>query len=182
MEFTVCNTPEQLELAQRLRYEVFCLEKSWVDATECEGGREADPSDEIAAHFLALEDGVAVGTVRYLLGWQQELPAVSHLDLSHLDHDPSKIVEVSRLATTQTKRSHNMRIFLGLTVLMWEWAMEREVPMWLAIADVPLYHMLTRIGLPVVAEGERFEYLGSMCVPVAFDMPGTGPVLKGARR
>ena len=56
--------------------------------------------------------------------------------------------------------------------------MARSVKIWLVIADVPFYHMLVRIGLPVIAQAEEVEHLGSLCVPAAFDMAGTGPVLK----
>jgi N-acyl-L-homoserine lactone synthetase len=182
VEFIVCEQPEQVLQAQRLRYEVYCLEKSWVDQAECEGGIEADPSDALATHFLALDDGVVVGTVRLLLGWHEELPGAHYLDLAALGLEPSETVEVSRLATKRIGRSQDLRIFLGLTKLMWSWATDHSAMAWLAIADVPLYHMLTRLGLPVLAESEPVDYLGSTCIPIAFDMPGTGPVLHGARR
>ncbi len=181
MRFIVCDEPAQIREAQRLRFEVFCLEKSWVDSEACEDGIEADPSDPFAVHFLALDGDVPVGTSRCLLGWRQELPTAALLDLAPLGLEPTEIAEVSRLATKRDGRSRDLQIFLGLTTLMWEWGMQNSVKVWLAIADVPLYYMLTRLGLPVVAEGEPIEYLGSRCVPVAFDMPGTGPVLKAAR-
>lgn len=182
MEFIVCDTPEQVREAQRLRYEVYCLEKSWVDEEVCEGGIETDASDPLATHFLAIDGDVVVGTVRLLLGWREELPGARYLDLAALGLGPEDTVEVSRLATRRNGRSQDLRIFLGLTKLMWGWATDHSAKAWLAIADVPLYHMLTRLGLPVLAESEPVDYLGSSCIPIAFDMPGTGPVLEGARR
>jgi N-acyl-L-homoserine lactone synthetase len=161
---------------------VYCLEKSWVDEGTCEDGLEADPSDPLAMHFLALEGETVVGTVRLLLGWKQELPGTRYLDMASLGMKPEQLVEVSRLATKRHGRSQDLRVFLGLTKLMWSWATEHEATAWLAIADVPLYHMLTRLGLPVLTEAEPVDYLGSECIPIAFDMPGTGPVLNGARR
>jgi N-acyl-L-homoserine lactone synthetase len=182
VEFVVCESPEQVRQAQRLRYEVYCLEKSWVEAHECDDGIEADASDPLATHFLAIDDGIVVGTVRLLLGWREVLPGAKYLDLASLGLEPSQTVEVSRLATKRIGRSQDLRIFLGLTKLMWSWATEHSALAWLAIADVPLYHMLTRLGLPVLLESEPVDYLGSECIPIAFDMPGTGPVLNGARR
>lgn len=182
LQFIVCSEPDQIRAAQQLRFEVFCLEKAWVDSRSCEDGIETDSSDSVAIHFLALDDDMPVGTVRLLLGWRQPLPAAVHLDLDSLNIGPAEMVEVSRLATKRTGRSQNLRIFLGLTSLMWEWATQNSAKVWLAIADEPLYYLLTRLGLPVVAEGDPVEYLGSRCIPVAFDMPGTGLVLKSARR
>ena len=182
MEFIVCEKQEHIRMAQELRYEVYCLEKSWVEDHTCEDGVERDQSDPLAIHFLALDDGIAVGTVRLLLGWCQELPGTRYLDIDGLGLKTTEICEVSRLATRRNGRSQDLRIFLGLTKRMWEWGTEHSATAWLAIADMPLYHMLTRLGLPVLGEAEPVEYLGSVCVPIAFDMPGTGLVLDSVRR
>jgi N-acyl-L-homoserine lactone synthetase len=169
-------------MAQELRYDVYCLEKSWVEELSCVDGVESDQSDPLATHFLAIDDGVAVGTVRLLLGWRQELPGAQFFDLGALGLLPAELCEVSRLATRREGRSQDLKIFLGLTKLMWEWGTEHSgAKAWLAIADMPVYHMLTRLGLPVLAEAEPVEFMGSLCVPIAFDGPGTGPVLNGAR-
>lgn len=178
LEFIVCETPEQVKAAQQLRYEVFCLEKGWIDSNECAGDIETDALDEGAVHFLALDQGIPVGTTRYLLGDVCDLPAAQYLRLDQLGVEPREVVEASRLATRKQGRTQDMRLFVGLTTLMWVWAMKRGVKMWLVIADVPFYHMLVRIGLPLIVRGEEVEHLGSQCVPAAFDMAGTGPVLR----
>jgi len=178
MRFIVCNEPAQIREAQRLRFEVYCVEKSWVDPGACENGVEADPSDPHAVHFLALDGDMPVGTARGLLGWRQDLPAAACLDLAPLGLAPNEVAEVSRLATRRDMRSHDQRIFLGLTAVMWRWGMANSIKVWLAIADVPLYHMLTRAKLPVLMEGKPIDYLGSLCVPMAFDMAKTGPALQ----
>jgi N-acyl-L-homoserine lactone synthetase len=107
-----------------------------------------------------------------------ELPAAKYLPLAQFDAEPCQIVEVSRLATRPRGRSQDAFVFVGLTLCMWEWAMEHSVKVWLAVADVPLYHMLTRMKMPLIAKGKPVDYLGSKCVPIAFDMPKTGDVLK----
>jgi N-acyl-L-homoserine lactone synthetase len=50
--FVVCETAEQIEAAKRVRHEVFCLEKGWVDHTYA-GEEETDAYDDEAVHFLA---------------------------------------------------------------------------------------------------------------------------------
>jgi N-acyl-L-homoserine lactone synthetase len=174
LKFITCSTPEQIRAAQRLRYEVFCVEKGWIDAAKCPGHVESDELDEGAVHFLALEDGVPVGTIRLLLGKKCDLPAAAYLPVEELGVEPWQMVETSRLATRRKKRSQDLRVFLGLTTLMWEWAMEHDMKVWLVIADVPLHHMLTRLGMPEIARGDEIEYLGSKCVPAAFELVGTG--------
>jgi N-acyl-L-homoserine lactone synthetase len=177
MRFVVCETPEQVRVAQRVRYDVFCIEKGWIDPALCPDGTEADEWDEIAIHFLAFDEDTALGTVRLLLGSKQDLPATPYLDLASLGLVPHRLVEVSRLATKRSCRSQDLRVFLGLTMLMWEWATEQSVDAWLAIADVPLVRLFERIGLPIVATEPEIDYLGSRCVPLAVDLAGTGPAL-----
>jgi N-acyl-L-homoserine lactone synthetase len=167
-------------MAQSLRYSVYCEEKGWIDPGRCANGIEVDEHDDLALHFLALEDDTPVGTCRLLLGNRQHLPAADYLDLESLGLDVKLVAEVSRLAAHRTKRSSDLRIFLGLTRLMWEWGTENSMVAWLAIADIPLFRLLERLKMPVIATAEHVDYLGSTCVPVAFDLEGTGVSLKVA--
>lgn len=178
LRFLMCETPDQLLASQELRYAVFCEEKRWVDPGECAAGLETDGYDELALHFLALDGDVPIGTVRLLLGARQPLPAATYLDLDVIGLASKDVAEVSRLAIRKTGRSSDLRVFLGLTRCIWEWGMDNSMAAWLAIADVPLFHLLERLGMPVIARADHIDYLGSRCVPVAFDMPRTGEALK----
>lgn len=180
LECIVGTTPEHVRMAQALRYQVYCEEKAWIDSSSCDGCLDRDDHDEQAVHFLALENGVPIGTSRLLLGERQTLPATRYLDLGAFGIDPSRIVEVSRLATRRSERSSDLRVFLCLCRLMWQWSMDHSMEAWLAIADVPLFRLLDRLKMPTLRVGEHVEYLGSVCVPVAFDVPGTGACLYGA--
>lgn len=182
LDFIVCETAASIAAAQRVRYEVYCTEKGWVDEDKCAEGIERDAYDDGAVHFLALDDGVPVGTVRLLLGGVCTLPASKYLPFSQFAAEPRQIVEVSRLATRRHGRSQDLQVFVGLNLRMWEWAMEHSVLVWLAVADLPLYHLLLRIGLPLIAEAAGVDYLGSACIPVAFDLPSTGGVLQRRSR
>jgi len=178
LRFLICEKPEHVRMAQALRYAVYCQEKGWVDPERCESGLEVDEHDELALHFLAVEGAHPVGTSRLLLGDCQHLPAADYLDLEALGLEDKHLVEVSRLATRRTERSSDLRVFLGLTRLMWEWSMDHSKVAWLAIADIPLFRLLERLGMPVIASAPQVEYLGSTCVPVAFDMVRTGASLR----
>ncbi len=178
MEFLVCDKPEQIRQVQALRFEVYCVEKGWVEAEECPNGLEVDEQDDLAVHFLALDEGKPIGTSRLLLGSKQPLPAAEYIDLSALGLPIDKVAEVSRLATVRLSRSQDLLVFFGLTKLMWEWGMERSMLAWLAIADLPLFSLLKRLGMPILAVAPETYYMGSACVPVAFDVPNTGAALQ----
>jgi N-acyl amino acid synthase of PEP-CTERM/exosortase system len=63
------DTPELIEIAHRLRYQVYCVENPWEDPSRNPDGLERDEYDARAAHSLLVHrpSGSAVGTVRVIL-------------------------------------------------------------------------------------------------------------------
>ncbi len=63
------TTAEQLDLAHRLRYQVYCVENRFEDPTLHRDGREIDEDDDRAAHALLVHrpSGAAAGTVRLIM-------------------------------------------------------------------------------------------------------------------
>lgn len=169
-EFLRCTTAEQIEAAMRVRHEVFCIEKGWIDPATCARDIETDDYDADAVHFLALKDGVPVGTTRGLLGELVELPAFEYLPPHLFKADRKEIAEVSRLATIPESRTQDAFVFMGLCSVMWEVAMERSIRICMAIADVRFYRLLMRMQFPLIAKAKPVEHMGSLCVPVAFDV------------
>ncbi|PKQ15016.1 MAG: hypothetical protein CVT67_11520 [Actinobacteria bacterium HGW-Actinobacteria-7] len=174
MQFLICSEPEHIRMAQQLRYDVFCAEKGWIEGTACPEGLDSDEYDDDAIHFIALDDGVPVGTTRVLLGAKHVLPAMKFIDIDALGLEPHEVVEISRLATHKGKRSQDLKLFLGLTHLTWEWCMAHDIKAWLAISDVPLFKLFERIKMPLLAAGSAIDYLGSLCVPAIYDMARSG--------
>lgn len=180
MRLVWCRTSEQVQMAQALRYEVFCLEKRWIDPETCVGGLEVDEYDEIAEHFLVLDETgtKALGTSRLLIGARQHLPSQEYLDFRALGLDPARVVEVSRMAAHRSGRSQDLAVWLGVTKIMWEWSTERLMLAWTSVTDVPLFLLMKRVGMPITAEGERVHHMGSDCIPSVVEMSGTGEVLR----
>ena len=180
----VCETPEQIQMAQALRYEVFCLEKEWIDPSSCENGLETDEYDELAIHFLVVDDetGAGLGTSRLLLGSCQTLPASRFLDLDALGLQPSQTCEVSRLASLRSARARNFEVFLLLMHAMSTWGAGVDITAALSVADVALHRLMTRIGMPYVSVGEPVDYLGSECVPSVIDVAGFNELVARTRQ
>lgn len=179
MRLVVCTTPEEIRLSQRLRFQVYCVEKGWIDPATCEGGIEADEYDADAVHFLVMDDAgdEVLGTSRLLLGEKVELPAARFIDLEAHGVRPTETVEVSRLAARRASRSQNLAVFLAMTQAMYEWTHTHGVKSWMSIADVGVFLLMKRVGMPVIAAGEKTDYLGSLCVPSLLDVEGTGAIL-----
>ena len=174
MECILCTEPGHVRMAKALRYSVYCEEKRWIDPRQCVDGIEEDGDDELAIHFLALEDGHPVGTARLLLGKHQKLPASEYIDLTAIGVDETQIAEISRLAIRRHSRSYDLRVFLNLMQAMWSWGSDNSMLVALAIADAPLFTGLQRLGIPTLATTPEVEFLGSSCVPVAFEVSSLG--------
>ncbi len=113
-EVVSANTPELIDEAYKLRYQVYCEEKGFEDAEQFPDGREFDEYDRRAAHSLIRhrESGVFVGVVRLvlpdssdsgeLLPAEQYCPLSSHPELAKLPRH--LVAEVSRFSVSKTFR------------------------------------------------------------------------------
>lgn len=108
------NTPELIDEAYKLRYQVYCEEKGYEDAEQFPDGREYDEFDHRAAHSLIRhrESGLFVGVVRLVLPHRtdpsQVLPTELHSPLDahpELSKLPRHLIgEISRLSVSKTFR------------------------------------------------------------------------------
>jgi N-acyl amino acid synthase of PEP-CTERM/exosortase system len=113
-EVVRATTPEQLDLAHRLRYQVYCIENSFEDPARCSDGREVDEDDNRSAHALLLhrQSGATAGTVRLIMplldDGRRPLPIERTLDPAarlRLEPLPRHLVaEVSRFAVSKNFR------------------------------------------------------------------------------
>ena len=97
-----------LEEIHRLRYEVYCLECEFLDATAFEEGRETDHYDGCSTHFAAYtHDRSIVGTVRLVHAPDgREYPFESHcVPFDNFAMPPrDQAAEISRLVVRKTFR------------------------------------------------------------------------------
>lgn len=63
------GTPDLRDLAYRLRYQVYCVEKAFEDSARCPGKRETDEDDDRSVHTLLVhrQSGAVAGTARLIL-------------------------------------------------------------------------------------------------------------------
>ncbi len=106
----------ELEAAFRLRYQVYCLDRGFEEATACPGGMEQDRYDGYAYHSLLRDraSNQAVGTVRLVRpgasapSWVTKLPLAEYADIDSIDElrrlPGASTAEVSRFAITRSVR------------------------------------------------------------------------------
>lgn len=111
-ELLRADTQALREETYRLRYQVYCVEKKFLDSTENPNDMEMDCYDERSVHYLLRHrpSGVAVGTVRLILpnesDLQRSFPLQAISDIPALK-DPDhirKTCEISRFCISQILR------------------------------------------------------------------------------
>src|SRR4030095_4090077 len=102
-----------LAAVQKLRYEVYCLERQFVDAALFKEGQESDEYDPHAVHFAATTpSGGVVATLRLVLDSPRGFPLEGHAD-GLLDQraevERARTGEISRLIVAADYRSGTIR-------------------------------------------------------------------------
>jgi hypothetical protein len=113
--FERAASPECREIAFRLRYEVYCNEKKWLNGNCYSDGQEKDEDDERSVIFLAYdgETKQPIGTTRLIIHDAGEipLPVAKHPSVQG-NIATRKSVEISRMSILEHARAGN--VFIGL--------------------------------------------------------------------
>ncbi|MBY4894043.1 cyclic nucleotide-binding domain-containing protein [Rhodobacteraceae bacterium N5(2021)] len=104
-EIIRCSTLDQLRAAQRLRYDVYCVElgrsSPFADADE---GILVDDLDEHGTSFIALETGLVIGTARVNLGRDGALGVLP--DLYGIEASPFELENSAIITKYAVRDSH----------------------------------------------------------------------------
>jgi N-acyl amino acid synthase of PEP-CTERM/exosortase system len=121
--FTRVGDPSDLDIVHRIRYQVYCVERGFLDANDFPDEAERDEFDAHSIHMLAIHRaGHPAGTARLVMPSPIGFPLMSHCvfsgDYAFLN-DPShpalaSFAEISRLAVSKRfRRREGDSIFGG---------------------------------------------------------------------
>ncbi|MCU6435572.1 PEP-CTERM/exosortase system-associated acyltransferase [Undibacterium sp. Jales W-56] len=99
---------DELHKIFSLRYQVYCLEKMFLDAKDYPEGLEQDQYDESAIHLGAFANGEnIVGSLRLVRSTTMHFPMFDHCTVAQLPKDASSLeyAEISRLLISKKKRT-----------------------------------------------------------------------------
>lgn len=98
-EVILADTEESKNIHYSLRYQIFCLEKGFEDASKCKDEMEKDIYDDKAIHFLVKGNNRWIGTFRLVIDQFGNLPfqKVSALDAPQFFQRDLQAAEFSRL-------------------------------------------------------------------------------------
>ena len=169
-----------LAAIQQLRYEVYCLERHFIDPTRFPDRREFDEYDPASLHFGATDErGRMVGTLRLVLDSPLGFPVEAHapnLSPAFEAVERSRVAEISRLIVARADRRFEQgdalrghhRVLLPLFRDMYRKSLALDLEHWLAAMEPALHRLLeTVMGLSFRPVGKSMDYYGQVIPYVA---------------
>ena len=198
--FRVCfaDTPFGVALHQRIRYQVFCLDKGFEDAGAFSAARETDAWDDQAAHFIVQNQNTRqwVAATRLVLprpGKLLPVESLGALDRRQLGNSDLLVGEISRfcIVGNRTQRGANsglqpapdslaalgigtigrrqqFEVTLGMIRAVGIYALKRQINCIMLITD-PFARMLRTLGVILRQVGPAIEHRG-MRTPYLVEM------------
>jgi N-acyl-L-homoserine lactone synthetase len=165
----VAPTAGSLDAIHRLRYQVYCLEREFLDVRRYPDGRERDAFDEHSVHLAAIgPTGTALSTLRLVcdspLGFPLDKYVHSLWD-SFGGLPRPQVAEVSRLIVSPRHRRTNMsdpQLLFGLFRTLYEECHRRGLHHLLATMEPCLARLLRRLGFPFEPIGDTIDYFGAV--------------------
>jgi len=116
-----CDTPDLVREAQKLRYQVYCVETGFEDPEENPGGLETDAADEHSLHSLLIHKptGAVAGAVRLILpDLEREYRGLPAIELSPALQEASygslPIMQTAEISRFSISKQFRRRVGDGL--------------------------------------------------------------------
>lgn len=185
--FEQLRSPLSKREAYALRYDVYCLERGFLDPAAYPDGLETDEYDPQSILFGARDrHDEIIGTIRLVLDTPLPLPVFAKCvitDQAAVDALRGKGAEISRLAIARhyrrrrhdgaygmnvgpgtapgtERRSNRPEIVLGLIQAMYMCSLAENITYWFAAMERPLIRMLARLGFIFRRIGPETDYYG----------------------
>jgi N-acyl-L-homoserine lactone synthetase len=178
----------------RLRYQAYCVERTFLSASDYPDRLEFDEFDRYSRHFATLDsDGDVVGTIRLVSPSVLGLPLFLHCTLfpgeTALLDPRNSVAEISRLSVTRRHRPNGFQdngALFNLYRAVYHHAKRTSMTHWVIATEASLQQRLASYGFPFVQIGPVVDYWGPVA-PYLLDLSaldrillaGTAPKLDG---
>lgn len=157
----------------RLRYEVYCTERFYLNAGDYPDQLELDEWDEYSVHFIAVSDNQVIGTSRLILDSPLGFPIERHFDLKLQRANDNTFAEVSRLIVRSRKLKLGVHVTNGLYKAMHDYSRKEDITDWCSILDNRLYRAYNSMGFLFVKIGEPRNCFGDITSPYVLSLSKT---------
>ena len=204
------DSPALTEASYRLRFQVYCRERRFLDAGNYPAAAETDEFDAHAIHVGAIDaNGQLAGTARLVRDSALGLPMFRHCSVASEHADTCRgpaVLEVSRLSVSRyysrrdgddvygvteqpvpdrviirdRRRRIDGEVFLAVTKALYQASKRLGATHWLAATETSLHRILVRFGLPFRQVGPESDYFG-MVAPYLMEIAELDAVIASGR-
>jgi len=169
------NDPRLMEQSHRLRYQVYCVERGFLNAGDYPEQLERDEFDRYSVH-VGVIDRELIATARLIKVSMCGLPLFRHCQIfpqeTELYRETNHIVEVSRLCISRRLRQRGPgRAAVAATLYraLYQASKRAGVTHWLVATEHSLQRLVTGFGFPFRPVGPLTDYFGPVA-PFVMDL------------
>jgi N-acyl-L-homoserine lactone synthetase len=184
------DEPFLMDASYRLRYQVYCLERSFLKANDYPDQRERDEFDRHSIHVGVVEDdGELLATARLVQVSMIGLPLFRHCEIfpneTELFDKTNRTVELSRLCMSRSlKRRRRSAVIVSLYRAVYQASKRHGWSHWVVATEPSLQRLVANFAAPFRPIGPLTDYYGPVA-PYLVDLhawddvilSGTRPVL-----
>lgn len=184
------DDPALLEQSYRLRYQVYCVEREYLNADDYPDQRETDEFDGDSVHVGAVDScGELVGTARLIKPNPRGFPMFRHCaffpEMRTLSQPGTVPVEVSRVSISRhlarpRERRRRAEPFLTLVKSIMQGAKRAGATHLIGATDAAFHRWLVHYGLPYRVAGPEVDYYGPVA-PCIMSLHELDEVILGGR-
>ncbi|MBK5243063.1 GNAT family N-acyltransferase [Clostridium sp.] len=161
--YRIVEDDEEKKLIYKLRYDIYCEEKKWLDSSNYLDCLENDEYDKNSIQFGAFDvNNILVGSVRLILPENNmAMPMEKAFDIN--PNYNQKRLEVSRLIIPKDRRGYN--VVIGLVRTIYDWAIKNGITHAYTISERNLLNYISRKGYTFKPLKEGKDYFGGYTIP-----------------
>lgn len=161
--------PTLLDKSYRLRYQVYCIERGFLDAAKYPDRLERDEFDRYSLHLGVLDrDGDLKATSRLIQVSVLGLPLFRHCEIfatqeTEVYRPTNRIAEVSRLCMSRQvaeRRTDRAAVIPTMYRALYQFSKRAGFTHWLVATERGLHRLLTNFGFPFRPVGPHIDYFG----------------------
>jgi N-acyl-L-homoserine lactone synthetase len=160
--------PQLMEESHRLRYQVYCIERGFLNPEDYPDQCERDEFDRHSLHLgVVAGDGTLLATARLVKVNVAGLPLFRHCQIyageSELYQEATRIAEISRLCISRGLRKRGVggaSVAIQLYRAIYQASKRNGFTHWLVATEPSLQRLLSSLRVPFREVGPRTDYYG----------------------
>ena len=171
------SDPRLMDASHQLRYQVYCIERRFLDPDAYPDQRERDEFDRHSLHLGVLgPDGALLATARLVKVNMIGLPLFRHCSIYPREHElfqeSTRVAEISRLCVSRSLRKRHIgtaSVAINLYRAIYQASKRHGFTHWLMATEPSLQRLLSSLRVPFREIGPRTDYYGPVA-PYVVDL------------